>query len=79
MSDRIDYLYNAAERIKMAIQAPPSEQEVPALVLAQIATAEATLALAEQQRTANILAAAHLPADTFGHHKMTEIREALGL
>lgn len=56
MSDRIDYIYNAAERIKLAIQAPKSEQEIPALVLAQIATAEATLAIAEQQRIANLIA-----------------------
>ena len=92
MSDRIDYLYNAAERIKMAIQAPRSEQEVPALVLAQIATAEATLALAEQQRIANLIAlganAAQMLATGAGsvesyldmHKKINpEIMEGLGL
>lgn len=63
MSDRIDYLNNAAERIRMAITSPQVENEVPALVLAQIATAEATLALAEQQRIANRIALASAVAE----------------
>lgn len=49
----IDHAYNAQERIELAVKAPQVEGEVPALVLAQIAQAEATLALVEQQRIAN--------------------------
>lgn len=52
----IDYAHNAQERIKLAVKAPQVEGEVPALVLAQIAQAEATLALVEQQRIANLIA-----------------------
>lgn len=56
MSDRIDYRYNAEEQVKLALSLPQSENEVPALVVAQIATAEAVLALVEQQRIANLIA-----------------------
>lgn len=47
--------------------------------LIAVAQVHATLALVEQQRIANILAAAHLPGDVFDHEKMRDIREGLGL
>ena len=72
MTARIDHAAAAS-----AIAADgPGGMENPYMVLAQV---HATLALVEQQRIANILSAAHLPADVFDHHRMTEIREALGL
>ena len=52
---KIDYAYNAAERIKVALDDPHLAN---AHVTAQIATAEATLALVEQQRIANLIAVA---------------------
>lgn len=53
MSDRIDYRYNAEERIKVAVTHP---DETQAQTTALIAQAEATLALVEQQRIANHIA-----------------------
>lgn len=49
----IDYRYNAEERIRVALA---DHDALNALVTAQIATAEATLALAEQQHIANLIA-----------------------
>lgn len=84
VTDRIDYLNNAAERVKLAITTPQTEHEVPALVLAQIATAEATLALAEQQRIANLFSAYAVmdrAGDIDGACELwsRDIREGLGL
>jgi hypothetical protein len=61
-----DYTHNAQERIKCALAAQPVEE---ASAVAQIAIAEATLALAEQQRVANRIALAHLELQAFptGH------------
>ena len=52
MSD-IDYANNARERVKLAIFAEDTDKS---LAIAQIATAEAILALVEQQRIANLIA-----------------------
>ena len=49
----IDYRYNAEERIRVSLA---DHDALNALVTAQIATAEATLALAEQQHIANLIA-----------------------
>ena len=51
----IDYRYNAEKRIRVALA---DHDALNALVTAQIATAEATLALAEQQHIANLIARA---------------------
>jgi hypothetical protein len=53
MTERIDYNYNAQERVKVALKDPDQSN---ALVTAQIATAEALIALTEQQRIANLIA-----------------------
>lgn len=50
---QIDYRFNAQERIKVALDDPHLAN---AHVTAQIATAEAVLALVEQQRIANLVA-----------------------
>lgn len=55
MANRIDYTFNAQERLKLALDSRLTDEE--ASTIAQIALAEATLALVEQQRTANLLAA----------------------
>ncbi|UOE45931.1 hypothetical protein [Agromyces larvae] len=68
-----DYRNNAAERIALAITAPQTEHEVPALVLAQIAQAEATLALVEQQKATNIALAGILVA--LSHKGDPDIRD----
>lgn len=52
---KIDYRYNAQERVKVALRDPKTDN---ALVTAQIATAEAVLALVEQTRLANLIALA---------------------
>ena len=49
----IDYANNARERVKLAIFAEETDKS---LVIAQVATAEAILALVEQQRIANLIA-----------------------
>ena len=49
----IDYANNARERVKLAIFAEETDKS---LAIAQIATAEAILALVEQQRIANLIA-----------------------
>lgn len=81
----IDYQNNAQERVKLAL-AEPSAAE--ALTIAQIATAEATLALVEQQRIANLIAMFNLSEDDasdaadLGFDYLAaakEIREGLGL
>ena len=79
MSPRTDHAATARGAVTNASGLLKQHDDGAAGAMATIAVAEATLALAEQQRIANILSAAHLPADTFAHHKMTEIREALGL
>lgn len=53
----IDYNYNAKQRIALAIKERDTQE---ASVIAQIALAEATLALVEQQRIANLIALAGL-------------------
>lgn len=45
MTERIDYRHNAQERIKVALKDPKTDN---ALVTAQIAQAEATLALVDE-------------------------------
>jgi hypothetical protein len=60
-AEKIDYRYNAQERIKVALK---DRETSNALVTAQIATAEAVLALVEQQRIANLIA--YLSADVLG-------------
>ena len=50
----IDYRNNAAERIVQALKSP---DEMQAQTVALIAQAEATLALVEQQRIANLTTA----------------------
>lgn len=90
MSNRIDYAYNAQERVKLAIESRRPASEVTAI--AQIAAAEATLALVEQQRIANLIAlsvnAARMVAegtaslgDYLALHAKVDlmIREGLGL
>ena len=57
MSTPIDYLNNAAERIAVAVTHP---DETQAQTVALIAQAEATLALAQQQRIANLIAVAQM-------------------
>lgn len=54
---RIDYAHNAAERVKVALTHP---DPTSAAIVAQIAAAEATLALVEQQRIANLIAVAQM-------------------
>ena len=90
MTERIDYRHNAEERIKVAVTHP---NEVQAQTVALIAQAEATLALVEEQRIANLIAYAahrseHLSAipknasGKFGEYMSlldAEIREGLGL
>lgn len=77
MSDRIDH---AAEARKI-LDGPARRWPDSADSQVEIASAQvhATLALVEQQRIANVLAAAHLKGDVFEHEKMLDIREALGL
>lgn len=53
MSERIDYRHNAEERVKLALKHP---NQADAQIVATIAQAEATLALAEQARIANLIA-----------------------
>lgn len=48
-----DYRDNAQQRVALAITTPDPTN---ALIIAQIATAEAVLALVEQQRIANLIA-----------------------
>lgn len=87
MSGRIDYRHNAQERVKVAVTHP---NETQAQTVALIAQAEATLALVEQQRIANLIALAQVtvvPGDMpvfrgviwEGEHLSLEIREGLGL
>lgn len=91
MTGRIDYRYNAAERIKVAVTNP---DETQAQTTALIAQAEATLALVEQLRIANLIAlgqATHADGsriywraivDPAGHDSAivrADIREGLGL
>jgi len=85
----IDYIDNARERVKLAIT---DHDTTRALVIAQIATAEATIALVEQQRIANLITIGEthefytVPADTetgeeeYRSTRMrADIREALRL
>ena len=58
MSTPIDYLSNAAERIAVAVTHP---NETQAQTVAMIAQAEATLALAQQQRISNLIAISASP------------------
>jgi len=91
MSDRIDYLYNAQERVKVALKDPDQGN---ALVTAQIATAEALIALTQQQRIANLIAMGQFSngdsrpplmnlaveaTDEYRIQPVAAIREALGL
>lgn len=92
MSARIDYRYNAQERIKLAVTHPSERQ---AQTTALIAQAEATLALVEQQKAANIIALAQLrvlpselppfrhlamrPRDEYDVEPSAFLKEALGL
>lgn len=66
----IDYIYNAQERVKLALN--PRKRNEEALTIATIAQAEATIALARQQRVANLIA--------LGEYDLyPKIREELGL
>jgi len=73
MADGIDYRNNAQERVKVALKDPNTSN---ALVTAQIATAEAVLALVEQQRIANRIAIA--VAIRWGYFSEAE-KEDLGI
>ena len=53
MSDRIDHAAEAREYIAAALGAVTAD---PAVIVALLAQAEATLALVEQQRIANLIA-----------------------
>lgn len=53
MTDQKDFLFNAKQRVELAITTERGDEK--ALVVATIAAAEATIALAEEQRTANLL------------------------
>lgn len=81
MTERIDHVGQARQHIDWAHGQQSMEGDMGNVPRdnALLAQAEATLALVEQQRIANILAAAHLPGDVFEHDKMLAIREALGL
>lgn len=72
----IDYRHNAQERIKVALKDYDPEN---ALVTATLAVAEATLALAEQQRIANLMDYLRLIDESPGPVDDLQIREALGL
>ena len=79
MSDRIDYRYNAEERVKLALSLPQSENEVPALVVAQIATAEAVLALVDATRAADTIDALVKEMHARELHHFEEEQNAAGL
>lgn len=53
MTDK-DYLFNAKERVKLAIITDRGDEN--ALAVATIANAEASIAVAEELRTANLIA-----------------------
>lgn len=80
MAEGIDYLYNAKQRVKVAILHP---NEATALDVATIALAEATVALAEQQRVASVIHLMSMPTRDYDrlvqNTSITAIREALGL
>lgn len=57
----IDYRNNAQERVKLALD---HTNPIEAQIIAQIAMAEAILALVEQQRIANLVALAALAGNT---------------
>jgi hypothetical protein len=72
----IDYRHNAQERIKVALKDSDANN---ALVTAQLAVAEATLALVEEQRIANLMDYLRLIDEKPGPVDDLQIREALGL
>lgn len=87
----VDYKVEADENIALAIEYPLGYKHLSASDLIALAQANATIALAEQQRIANLIKYAHLRTDVLGgeppqpslrrrfESMHAEIREGLGI